>query len=116
MIKVMLLLDSAISKTQALKSQLRSTNNDEAKNKASTGTTWLDQQSIAAEVADAAVTNASSVPSDPEALAKSITEGLTAKDPASINKQTTTLKSMTDSAEPIIAMFEKIRVRHASSL
>ncbi len=107
----MLLLDSAISRTRALNSKLKSTNNDEGRTAAKGGATWLDQQYIAAEVADAAAVNAPSVPSDPDALAKSIAEGLTAKDPSSVNKQTKTLKTMSESAEPILRTFEDILVR-----
>lgn len=103
------LLYSAISQTQNFGTPYSTATKD---NKAAlrTGTSWLDRQNIAGEVADAAAANVPGVPLSNEETAKRIADGMTAKDPKSLTDQTKTLTGMTERAEPIIKTFDSILV------
>lgn len=99
-----------MAKTESLQRHFANTNGPGTGPTPGGGISWLEKQAMASEVAEVAAVNAPTAPMDPEATASAITEGLTAQDPNGLNVQTMSLKEMTQAAQPILDIFESIRV------
>ncbi|RAR01321.1 alpha-amylase type a isozyme [Stemphylium lycopersici] len=109
--KVMLLLDTAIAKTEGLRTQFANTDDTSTNSWSSSDFSWMEKQKLASEVAEVSAVNGPTVPTDPKAMSVAIVDGLTAKDPKGLGDQTMSLKAMAKAAEPILATFESILLK-----